>query len=117
MSCGLEAEAPEPLSDKHDLSRFDSGELVLDDWLRRRALPNEASGASRTYVVCAGNRVVGYYTLAVGSVTHEKVPGRVKRNMPDPVPVMVIGRLAVDKSVQGRGIGSGLLRDGIMRTL
>jgi predicted N-acetyltransferase YhbS len=113
----IEISAPEKVSEAHDLSEFDCGEPVLNDWLRRRALQNEASGASRTYVVCAGKRVMGYYTLAVGAVTHAEVPGRIKRNMPDPVPVMVLGRLAVDQSVQGRHIGGGLLRDAVLRTV
>jgi GNAT superfamily N-acetyltransferase len=109
--------APEKLRADHDLSQFDCGEPALDDWLRRRALPNEESGASRTYVVCAGPRVVGYYALAVGAVAHGEAPGRVKRNMPDPVPVMIIGRLAIDKDFQGKKIGPGLLRDAVLRTL
>ncbi len=118
MSAGLDAiRPPEKLSTTHDLLSFDSGEPVLDDWLRRRALHNEASGASRTYVVCVGTTVVGYYTLAVGAVAHAEAPGRVRRNMPDPVPVMVLGRLAVDKSLQQRGIGKGLLRDAVLRTV
>jgi GNAT superfamily N-acetyltransferase len=112
-----EISPPEKLSGAHDLSLFDCGEPVLNDWLRRRALQNEASGASRTYVVCAGNRVVGYYTLAVGAVAHAEVPGRIRRNMPDPVPVMVLGRLAVDQCAQGRHIGGGLLRDAVVRTM
>jgi GNAT superfamily N-acetyltransferase len=109
--------APEKLRADHDLSEFDCGEPALDDWLRRRALPNEESGASRTYVVCAGPRVVGYYALAVGAVAHGEAPGRVKRNMPDPVPVMIIGRLAIDRDFQGKKIGPGLLRDAVLRTL
>jgi GNAT superfamily N-acetyltransferase len=109
--------APEKLSAEHDLAGFDSGEPALDEWLRRRALPNEASGASRTYVVCAGKKVVGYYTLAVGAVAHADAPGRVKRNTPDPVPAMVLGRLAVDRAFQGRHIGAGLLRDAVLRTV
>ena len=109
--------APEKLSSDHDVSQFLSGEPALDEWLRRRALQNEESGASRTYVVCLGNRVVGYYALAVGAVAHVDAPGRVRRNMPDPVPVMVIGRLALDQSVQGQGVGPALLRDAILRTL
>jgi GNAT superfamily N-acetyltransferase len=118
MSEGLGAiRPPEKLSAAHNLSDFDSGEPVLDDWLRRRALHNEASGASRTYVVCMGKTVVGYYTLAVGAVAHAEAPGRVRRNMPDPLPVMVLGRLAVDKSFQRRGIGKGLLRDAVLRTV
>lgn len=108
---------PEKLLPEHDLADFDSGEPALDDWLRQRALANEESGASRTYVVCVGNRVVGYYSLAVGAVAHVGAPGRVKRNMPDPVPVMILGRLAVDKSFHARGIGSGLLRDAVLRTV
>ena len=114
---GQPLSAPEKLRADHDLSGFDSGEPALDDWLRRRALPNEASGASRTYVVCAGQQVVGYYALAVGSIVHAEAPGRVRRNMPDPVPVMIIGRLAVHKDYQGKKIGPGLRRDAILRTL
>ena len=109
--------SPEKLSAHHDLSRFGSGEPVLDEWLRRRALQNEASGASRTYVVCVEKRVVGYYTLAVGAVALANAPGRVRRNMPDPLPVMVLGRLAVDREYQCQGIGAGLLRDAILRTV
>ncbi|MDP8981269.1 MAG: GNAT family N-acetyltransferase [Acidobacteriota bacterium] len=112
-----EISAPEKLSAEHDLSGFDSGELVLDEWLRRRALQNEASGASRTYVVCTGVRVVGFYTLAVGAVAHAEAPGRGRRNMPDPVPAMVLGRLAIDKAFQGRYIGAGLLCDAVLRTV
>jgi GNAT superfamily N-acetyltransferase len=109
--------APEKLSPQHDLTAFDSGEAVLDEWLRNRAFDNEAKGASRTYVVCSGKRVVGFYALAAGAITHEKAPGRVKRNMPDPVPVMLLGQLAVDRAFQGRGIGPGLLRDAVLRTV
>lgn len=109
--------APEKLATEHDLSDFDSGVAALDDWLRRRAAQNEASGASRTYVVRSGKKIAGYYSLAVGAVAHEKVLGRIKRNMPDPVPVMILGRLAVDKSYQGQGLGVGLLRDALLRTL
>jgi len=108
---------PDKLSPDHDLSQFQCGEPALDEWLKKRALQNEESGASRTYVVCVGRRVVAYYALAVGAVAHVDAPGRVRRNMPDPVPVMVIGRLATDQSIQGQGIGPALLRDAILRTL
>jgi GNAT superfamily N-acetyltransferase len=108
---------PEKLRDDHDLSRFQCGEPALDDWLRRRALQNEESGASRTYAACIGLRVVAYYALAVGAVAHASVPGRVRRNMPDPVPLMIVGRLAVDEEFHGRGLGQGLLRDAVLRTL
>jgi GNAT superfamily N-acetyltransferase len=109
--------SPENLSSSHDLSGFDSGEPLLDDWLRRRAERNEASGASRTYVVCVGKRVIGYYTLSAGAVAHAAAPGRIRRNMPEPVPVMVLGRLAVDKDYHGQGVGTGLLRDAVLRTV
>ena len=108
---------PEKLSVDHDVSGFDSGDPALDDWLRRRALPNETSGASRTYVVCAGGRVVGYYALSAGAIAHVHAPGRIKRNMPDPIPVVVLGRLAVDKALHGKGVGTGLLQDSVLRIL
>jgi GNAT superfamily N-acetyltransferase len=108
---------PEKLSSIHDLVQFHCGEPALDDWLRKRARQNEESGASRTYVVCVGKRVVGYYALAVGAVAHVVAPGRVRRNMPEPVPVMVLGRLAVDQTMQGGGVGPALLRDAVLRTL
>ncbi|MFZ0694417.1 MAG: GNAT family N-acetyltransferase [Alphaproteobacteria bacterium] len=117
MSGDDDISLPEKLRAGLDLESFDSGEFMLDDWLRRRALQNEENGASRTYVVPVGKRVVGYYALAVGAVAHSDAPGRVKRNMPGPLPVIVIGRLAVDRAFQGRGIGPGLLRDAVVRTL
>jgi GNAT superfamily N-acetyltransferase len=109
--------APEHLTSAHDVSTFDCGIPELDDWLKKRALPNEESGASRTYVVCSAGRVVGYYALASGGVALAKAPGRVRRNMPDPLPVMILGRLAVELSWQGQNIGRSLLRDAILRTL
>lgn len=117
MPAPHEFSAPEKLAPEHDVSAFDSGEPVLDHWLKRRALANEESGASRTYVVLSGGRVVGYYALANGAVTRSEVTGRVRRNMPDPVPVMVLGRLAVDRACQGRRFGAALLRDAVLRTL
>jgi GNAT superfamily N-acetyltransferase len=117
MSGAGEIGPPEKLSAAHDLSGFDSGEPALDDWLRRRAMQNEVSGASRTYVVSIKRKVVGYYTLAVGAIADVEAPGRIRRNMPDPVPVMVLGRLAVDKTVHGDGVGTGLLRDAVLRTV
>lgn len=108
--------APEPLTSEHDTSSFCSGETNLDDWLKRRALKNQDSGASRTYVVTAGRPVVGYYSLAAGALSQESAPGRVRRNMPDPIPVMVVGRLAVDQVWQGKGLGRALLKDAILRT-
>jgi len=109
--------APTPLLASHVTDEFDCGELVLNDWLIKRALKNENSGASRTFVVCQNNRVTGYYVLATGSVMHKQVPSKVRRNMPDPAPVMILGRLAVSKDMQSVGLGRGLLRDAILRTL
>lgn len=108
---------PERLRSDHDVSAFDSGAPDLDDWLKRRALQNDASRASRTFVVTAGGRVVGYYALATGAVSRERATGKVRRNMPEPVPVMVLARLAVDREHQGSGLGSALLRDALVRTL
>lgn len=108
--------APCHLEEFHNCELFHCGEAVLDTWLKTRARKNEASGASRTYVITRGNDVVGYYSLAVGSVSHALVPGRIRRNMPDPIPVMLLARLAVDTSLQGQGIGRALLRDVILRT-
>src|ERR1700751_5254022 len=106
MSAGEEPiNPPEKLSSEHDLSQFHCGEPTLDDWLRRRALQNEERSASRTYVVCVRKRVVGYYALAAGAVAHAEAPGRIRRNMPEPVPVMVIGRLAVDQTAQCQARG------------
>ena len=112
-----ELTAPTPLLATHVTDEFDCGEPVLNDWLRKRALKNENSGASRTFVVCQGNHVMGYYVLATGSVMHKQAPSKVRRNMPDPVPVMILGRLAVCKNMQSAGLGRGLLRDAILRTL
>jgi GNAT superfamily N-acetyltransferase len=108
--------APEKLNKSQDLSEFRCGVQELDDWLKRRALQNEESGASRTYVICIGQQVVGYYALAAGAVAHRDAPGRVRRNMPDPIPVMVIGRLAIDLKLQGRRVGTALLKDAVLRT-
>ena len=96
--------APEPLAERHDGGNFDSGEISLDNWLRRRALANQVSGASKTFVVCEENRIAGYYALASGAVSVAAAPGKFKRNMPDPIPVVLLGRLAVDRRWQlGRG--------------
>ena len=96
--------APEHLNTGHDFSEFDSGVPALDEWLKRRTLANEDGGASRTYVLCAAGRVIAYYALAMGDVALQAA-------------VMVLGRLAVDKAYQGRGLGRALLRDAVLRTL
>ena len=107
--------SPEPLTNDHQLEDFNCGEPSLDEWLRRRAHANQASGASRTFVVCDGDKVAGYYALASGAVTTRSAPGKFRRNMPDPVPVVVLGRLAVDRACQGQGIGRALFRDAALR--
>lgn len=106
---------PEPLRSDHDVEQFASGVSVLDDWLRHRARKNEDAGASRTFVVTRENRVVAYYCLAAGSLTHSESPGALRRNMPDPIPVIVLGRLAVDLTEQRSGLGRALLRDAMLR--
>jgi GNAT superfamily N-acetyltransferase len=107
--------APELLSDLHRGHDFASGVDALDIWLKRRALANQMSGASRTFVVCEAGSVVGYYALASGAVSVAAASSRLRRNMPDPVPVAVLGRLAVDRGHQGRGVGRGLFRDAALR--
>ena len=112
-----EITAPEPITAFHITESFACGTPVLDEWLRRRALKNEVSGASRTFVVCRDEQVIGYYALATGSVEHRDAPGKIRRNMPDPIPVMVLGRLAIDQQWQRAGLGRGLLKDALLRTL
>lgn len=112
-----ELSPPTPLATDHELNEFNSGVAPLDDWLKRLARHNEAEGGSRTFVICAGRRVVGYYSLAAGSVVAGSATGRVRRNMPNPVPVVLLGRLAIDQTWQGRGLGGDLLRDAVLRTL
>ncbi len=107
---------PEPLDDRHLVEAFASGVSTLDDWLKRRARANNASGASRTYVVADQDHVVvGYYALASGALASTDAPGRLRRNMPDPIPMAVLGRLAIASDHQGRGIGVALLRDAVLR--
>ena len=109
--------APEHLNTEHDVSGFDSGVAELDTWLKRRALQNEANRASRTFVIADAKRVVGYYALATGAISHGTAPGRIRRNMPEQIPVMILARLAVDREQQGKGLDAALLRDALLRTL
>jgi len=104
------------LADAHEIEDFQSGEPPLDEWLRRRARANQVSGATRTYVVCEGtSKVIAYYALASGVITTTNAPGRFRRNMPDPIPVAVLARLAVDVSWQGKGLGRAMFRDAAQR--
>ncbi len=108
---------PAPLTEAHRLDAFRCSKPELELWLKQRARKNQLEGASRTFVVCAGAEVVGYYALAAGAVLHDKVPSSVRRNMPDPIPVAVLGRLAVHVDWTGQGIGPGLLKDAVLRTV
>jgi len=106
-----------PLAEAHRLDNFRCGKPELESWLRQRARRNQVEGASRTFVVCAGTEVVGYYALSAGAVLHQATPGNIRRNMPEPIPVAVLGRLAVHSDWSGQGVGTGLLRDAVLRTV
>ncbi len=108
---------PRLISDADDVASFDSGEPTLDSYLRNRASANNVGGGSSCFVTCREGRVVGYYALAASSVTRAECPGKVRRNMPEPVPVILLSRLAVDRKEQGNGVGADLLRDAIMHTI
>ena len=109
--------APAPISGDHLLESFDSGEPSLDEWLRRRVLRNHMAGASRCFVVCSGISVIGYHSLSAGAIGHETAPKTMRRNMPDPLPVLLLGRLAVDRRYHNRGLGQALLRDALIRSV
>ena len=109
--------APVLLHDGHDLEAFNCGVPPLDDWLKRRARGNAASGASHTYVACDGMKVAGYYALAAGTVAVTSATGRFRRTVPDPIPVIVLGRLAIDTAQHRKGLGRGLFRDAGLRVL
>jgi predicted N-acetyltransferase YhbS len=102
---------------RHDYQHFNSGVLELDTWLHRTALVAAASGTAATWVLCRGQRVVGYYALAMGGVAHGGAPSRLRRGQPDPIPVLLLARLAVDRSEQGHGLGADLLRDALIRAV
>ncbi|HEM7924960.1 GNAT family N-acetyltransferase [Salmonella enterica] len=109
--------APVLLTEQHILEPFDCGNEVLDDWLRRRAMKNQHLNASRTFVICLEGtmRVVGYYSIATGSVSHVDLGRSLRQNMPDPIPVVLLGRLAVDVCTQGHNYGKWLLNDAVVR--
>jgi GNAT superfamily N-acetyltransferase len=114
---GLKLSPPMPISADHLVDSFECGEIALDDWLRRRSLKNQATGASRCFVICDGRTVVGYYSLSAGGVGRETAPKTLRRNMPDPLPVLLLGRLAIDRRYHNQGIGSALLRDAMLRAV
>ena len=110
--------APEPLTQHHKLDIFSCGEPVLDDWLKRRAFANQVSGATRTFVVSDAEQTVrGYYAMAAGAVAHQAATLAIRHNMPDPIPVMVLARLAVDTRAQGIKLGAALLQDAVNRAV
>jgi GNAT superfamily N-acetyltransferase len=110
--------AIEKLRGDHDLSQFDCGKEELNRFLKRFALANQQAQSAQTYVACQGSTVVGYHSLTFGSVAHEQTPERVKKGLArHPIPVMILARLAIDRSMQGRGLGQGLLKDALRRTL
>lgn len=110
--------APQPLTLDHHCTDFSCGEPVLDEWLKHRAMANQVSGASRTFVVADNERrIYGYYAMAAGAVSHQIATSGVRRNMPDPIPVMVLARLAVDRRAQGIKLGGSLLQDAVNRAV
>jgi len=109
---------PESLTKNHDLTEFSCGVASLDIWLQKRALSNQIRDASRSFVVCDGdNKVVAYYSLAAGGIASNEAIGRFKRNMPNPIPVAILARLAIDQSWQGKGLGRGLFQDAVRRII
>lgn len=109
--------APTPLTADHVVAEFSCGEPSLDDWLKKRALRNQASGASRTFVIADDGKVVGYYCLSAGALNHEAAPKAMRRSMPDPLPIVLLGRLAIDERFHNQGLGQALLRDALLRTI
>ena len=105
----------EPLNDAHEVEGFNCGIAELDQWLVRTAHVAARAGTAATYVLCRSQKVVGYYALAMGSVAHSSAPSRLGRGMPDPVPVVVLARLALDRSEQGNKLGGHLLVDALHR--
>jgi GNAT superfamily N-acetyltransferase len=108
---------PVPIAISHDRTRFDCGEASLNDWLQKRALKNHANGASRCFVLCIDDVVVGYYCLSAGAINHEVVETSMRRNMPNPLPILLLGRLAVDQRYHNKGLGQALLRDAMLRAV
>ena len=110
--------APELLTDEHDRSGFGSGKPPLNQYLEKYALINQQHEISRTYVATRGSSVVGYYTLTFGSISHDEATSRIKAELPQyPIPVMLLARLAVDQREAGKGLGKGLLKDALLRTI
>lgn len=108
---------PQRINSEHILENFDCGETSLNDWLHKRALKNDLTDASRTYVVCCDKIVVAYYSLHLGCIQHSEAVRKIKRNMPDPIPAIILGRLAVDVKHQGKGLARALIKDMFLRAI
>ncbi|MDF5722448.1 MAG: GNAT family N-acetyltransferase [Rhizonema sp. PD37] len=108
---------PAPLCDTHLLDDFDCGVASLNDWLRRRAVANQKNNASRTYVVANESKVIAYYCLSSGALALNDTPSPIRRNMPDPIPVAILGRLGVDTAWKGHSLGAALLQEAVLRTM
>lgn len=108
---------PSLISVEHEITSFDCGEPSLNSWLKSRAIKNNISGASRCFVICDKKKVVGYYCLSAGAITRESTPKVMRRNMPDLLPVLILGRLAIDRKYHNKGLGSALLRDAMIRSV
>ncbi len=108
-------QAPQAMQQSDDVSQFDCGNEILNTWLKRRALANHVAGASRCFVLREQNTVLAYYALSAGAVAASQAVGNVRRNMPDPIPVLILARLAIDINLQGRGVGKALLKDALLR--
>lgn len=113
----MKLKPPVPLGEEHELGDFHCAEPELNAWLKQRALANQPLGASRCYVVCEGREVVGYYALSAGAILRAHAPGAIRRNMPEPIPVVLLARLAVHEAWAGRGIGAGMLKDAVARSI
>jgi GNAT superfamily N-acetyltransferase len=111
---------PQPLENEHRTNGFESGVGSLDVWLAKHARAAVGAGSARTYVVVDSEqeRVVGYHALSVASIEHGEATDRARKGMPkNPIPAMLLARLAVDKAVQGKGIGAFLLEDAMSRAV
>ncbi|TAK62372.1 GNAT family N-acetyltransferase [Methylobacter sp.] len=113
----LDFTPPAPITADQELANFDCGESSLNEWLKKRAFKNHATGASRCFVLCTGTDVIGYYSLSAGAISLDAAPKAMRRNMPNPLPVLLLGRLAVDKRYHNQGIGQALLRDAMLRAV
>lgn len=106
---------PRPLRPDDDIAGFGCGRAELNEWLVRRALRSERNRGARTYVTCdtSSGRVAGFYSLSAFSVVRSTAPGVLSRNAPDPIPAVLLGRLAVDQRFQGARLGASLLHDAV----